>query len=172
MDDHVEKMVVQFSMTNTSPSTCVIMLHSMDDRLYDVQTVGNIFNKAKKGLLEEKGVETSSTKSPQLIDFLMTNPNPNSVLVIHDPSSSLIGKIQKGRPNKKRENHLVLIMKMSNKEATVEELVFHREYTLDDYAEARQHALYLPGSYAMLIYVACFTNEEPHMAAMFGFFGP
>jgi hypothetical protein len=42
-------------------------------------------------------------------------------------------------------------MKMSNKEATAEELVFHREYTLDDYAEARQHALYLPDSESMLL---------------------
>jgi hypothetical protein len=154
MDEHVEKMVKQFAMTNASPSTCVRMLHRMDDHLYDVQTVANVFNKAKKGLLEEKGVDTSSTKAQQLIDFLMTNPNTNSVIVIHDPSSSLIGKIQKGRPNKKRENHLVLMMKMSNKEATAEELLFHREYTLDDYAEARQRALYLPDYDAMLLCIA------------------
>jgi hypothetical protein len=48
MDEHVEKMVKQFAMTNSSPSTCVRMLHRMDDRLYDVQTVANICNKAKK----------------------------------------------------------------------------------------------------------------------------
>jgi hypothetical protein len=169
MDEHVEKMVKQFAMTNASPSTCVRMLHWMDDRLYDVQTIANIYNKAKKGLLEEKGVDTSSTRAQQLIDYLMTNPNTNSVIVIHDPSSSLIGKRQKGRPNKKQENHLVLMMKMSNKEATAEELVFHREYTLDDYAEARRHALYLPDSDAMLLYVAWCTNEELRMATMFGF---
>jgi hypothetical protein len=101
MDEHVEKMVKQFAMTNASPSTCVRILHRMDDRLYDVQTVANIFNKAKKGLVEGKGVDTSSMKAQQLIDFLMTNPNTDSVIVIHDPSSSLIGKRQKGRPNKK-----------------------------------------------------------------------
>jgi hypothetical protein len=33
MDEHVEKMVKQFSMTNSSPSTCVRMLHRMDDCL-------------------------------------------------------------------------------------------------------------------------------------------
>jgi hypothetical protein len=120
MDKHVEKMMKQFSMPNASPSTCLRMLHRMDDRIYYVKTVANIFNKAKKGLLEEKGVDTSSTKAHKLIDFLMTNPNKNSVIVIHDPSSSLIGKIQKGRPNKKRENHFVFMMKMSNKEATAE----------------------------------------------------
>jgi hypothetical protein len=169
MDEHVEIMVKQFAMMNASPSTSVIMLHCMEDRLYGVQTVANILNKAKKGLLEEKGVDTSSTKAQQLIGFLMTNPNPNSVIVIHDPSSSLLGKRQKGRPNKKRENNLVLMMKMSNKEATAEELVFHREYTLDDYAEARRHALYLPDSDAMLLYVAWCTNEELRMATMFGF---
>jgi hypothetical protein len=118
---------MQFAMTNASHSTCVRMLHRMDERLYDVQTVANIFNKAKKGLLEENGVDTSSTKAQQLIDYIMTNPNPNYVIVLHDPSSSLIGKRQKGRPNKKQENHLVLMMKMSNKEATAEEIVFHRE---------------------------------------------
>jgi hypothetical protein len=101
MDEHVEKMVKKFAMTNASPSTCVRMLHRMDDRLYDVQIVANIFNKAKKGLLEEKGVDTSYTKAQKFIDFLTTHPNTNSVIVIHDPSSSLIGKIQKGRPNKK-----------------------------------------------------------------------
>jgi hypothetical protein len=63
MDEHVEKMVKQFAMTNASPSTCVRMLHRMDDHLYDVQNVANIYNKAKKGLLEEKGVDTSSTKA-------------------------------------------------------------------------------------------------------------
>jgi hypothetical protein len=99
MDEHVEKMVKQFAMTNTSPSTCVRMLHRMEDPLYDVQTVANIFNKAKKSMLEEKGVDTSSTKAQQCIDFLMTNPNTNSVIFIHDPSSSLIGKRQKVRPN-------------------------------------------------------------------------
>jgi hypothetical protein len=115
MDEHVEKMVKQFAMMNASPSTCVRMFHRMDDRLYDVQTVANIFNTVKKGLLEEKGVDTSSTKAQQLIDFLTTNPNTNSVIVIHDPLSSPIGKRQEGRPNKKQEHHLVLMMKMSNK---------------------------------------------------------
>jgi hypothetical protein len=52
MDEHVEKMVKQFAMTNASPSTCVRMLHRMDGRLYDVQTVANILNKFKKVLLE------------------------------------------------------------------------------------------------------------------------
>jgi hypothetical protein len=117
MDEHVEKMVKQFAMTNSSPSTYVRMLHRMDDRMYDVQTVANIFNKAKKSLLEEKGVDTSSTKAQQLVDYLMTNPDTNAVIVIHDPSSALIGCRQKGRPNKKRENHLVLSMNMANKEA-------------------------------------------------------
>jgi hypothetical protein len=77
MDEQIEKMVKQFAMMNASPSTCVRMFHRMDDRLYDVQTVANIFNKAKKGLLEEKGVDTSSTKAHQPIYFLVTNPNTN-----------------------------------------------------------------------------------------------
>jgi hypothetical protein len=55
----------------------------------------------------------------------MTSPYTNAVIVIHDPSSALIGGRQNGRPNKKRDNHLVLSMKMSNKEATLEELVFN-----------------------------------------------
>jgi hypothetical protein len=33
MDEHAEKMVKQFAMTNSSPSTCVRMLHRMDDHL-------------------------------------------------------------------------------------------------------------------------------------------
>jgi hypothetical protein len=168
MNEHVEKMVKQFAMTNSSPSTCVRMLHMMDDRLYEVHTVVNIFNKAKKSLLEEKGADTSSTKAQQLVDYLMTNPDTNAVIVIHDPSSALIGGRQKGRPNKKRENHLVLLIKMANKEASMEELVFDREYTVDDYAQARRHALYLPDSDAMLLYVAWCTNEELRMATMFG----
>jgi hypothetical protein len=57
MDEHVEKMVKQFAMTNMSPSTCVRMLYRMDNRLYDVQSVANIFNKVKKGVLEEQGVD-------------------------------------------------------------------------------------------------------------------
>jgi hypothetical protein len=73
MDEHVEKMVKQFAMMNYSPSTCVRMLHRMDDRLYDAQTVANIFNKAKKSLLEEKGVDTSSTKAQQLVDRQYSN---------------------------------------------------------------------------------------------------
>jgi predicted house-cleaning NTP pyrophosphatase (Maf/HAM1 superfamily) len=76
--------------------------------------------------VEEKRVDTSSKKAQQLVDYLMTNPDTNAVIIIHDPSSVLIGGRQKGRPNKKRENHLVLLMKMSNKEASVEELVFDR----------------------------------------------
>jgi hypothetical protein len=87
MDKHVEKMVKQFAMTNSSPSTCLRMLHRMDDRLYDIQTVANIFNKAKKSLLEEKGVGTF-LKAQQLVDYLMTNPDINAVIVIHDPSSA------------------------------------------------------------------------------------
>jgi hypothetical protein len=52
----------------------------------------------------------------------------------------------------------------------VEELVFDREYTVDDYAQARRHALYLPDSDAMLLYVAWCTNEELRMTTMFGSF--
>jgi hypothetical protein len=48
----MEKMVKQFAMTNSSPSTCVWMLHRMDGHLYDVQTVDNIFNKANKSMLD------------------------------------------------------------------------------------------------------------------------
>jgi hypothetical protein len=170
MDEHVEKMVKKFAMTNYSPSTCVRMLNRMNDCLYDVQTFANISNKAKKSLLEEKGVDTSSTKAQELVDYIMTNPDINAVIVIHDPSSALIGGRQKGRPNKKRENHLVLLMKMSNKEASMKELVFDREYTVDDYAQARRHALYLPDSDAMLLYVAWCTDKELCMATMFGSF--
>jgi hypothetical protein len=61
MDEHVEKMVKQFAMTNSSPSTCVRMLHRMGP-------VTNIFNKAKKSLLEEKRIDTSSAKAQQLVD--------------------------------------------------------------------------------------------------------
>jgi hypothetical protein len=104
------------------------------------------------------------------MDYLMTNHDTNAVIVIHDPSSALIGVRQKGRPNKKRENHLVLLMKMANKEASVEELIFDREYTVDDYAQARRHALYLPDSDAMLLYVAWCTNKELRMATTFGSF--
>jgi hypothetical protein len=85
MDEHVEKMMKQFAMTNSSPSTCVRMLHRMDDRFCDVQTVANIFNKEKNILLEENGVDTSTTKAQQLVDYLMTNPDTNAVIVIHDP---------------------------------------------------------------------------------------
>jgi hypothetical protein len=103
MDEHVEKMVKQFAMTNSSPSTCVRMLHRMDDHLYDVQTVANISNKAKKSLLEGKGVDMSSARAQQLVDYRMTNPDTNAVIVIHDPSSSLIGGRQKGGPTRRGE---------------------------------------------------------------------
>jgi hypothetical protein len=144
MDEHVEKMVKQFAMVTSSPSTCVLMLHRMDDRLHDVQHVANMFNKANKSLLEEKGVDTSTMKAQKLVDCLMTNPDTSAVIVIHDPSLELFGGRQKGRPNKKRENHFVLLIKMSNKEASVEELVFDRDYTVGDYSQARRHAIYLP----------------------------
>jgi hypothetical protein len=50
-------------------------------------------------------------------------------------------------------------MKMSNKEVSMEELIFDREYTVDDYAQSRRDALYLPDSDAMLLYVAwCMTT--------------
>jgi hypothetical protein len=97
----------------------------------------------------------------------MTNPDTNAVIVILDPSSALIGGRQKGRPNKKRENHLVLLMMMSNKEASVEELVFDREYRVSDNAQAHRHALYLPDYDDMILYVAWCTNDELHMATMF-----
>jgi hypothetical protein len=66
MDKHVEKMVKQFAMTDSSPSTCVRMLHRMDDHLYDVQTVANIFNKARKSLLEEKELTRHQRKRSNL----------------------------------------------------------------------------------------------------------
>jgi hypothetical protein len=93
MDKHMEKIAKQFAMTNSSPSACIRMFHRMDDRLYDVQTVSNIFNNTKKNLLEEKGVDKTSTKAQQFVDFLMTNPDTNAVIVIRDPSSALIFKV-------------------------------------------------------------------------------
>jgi hypothetical protein len=77
------------------------MMHSMDVRLYDVQTAANILNKAKQSLFEEKGVDTTSTKCQKLVDFLMTNIYTNTVIVIRDPFSAAIGGKQNGRPNKK-----------------------------------------------------------------------
>jgi hypothetical protein len=56
MEKHVEKMVKQFAMMNSSPS------------------------------MEEKGVDTSSTEAQQLVDYIMTNTDTNAVIVIHDPS--------------------------------------------------------------------------------------
>jgi hypothetical protein len=94
-------------------------------------TVVSIFNKAKKSLLEEKVVDTSSTKPRHIVYYLITNPDTNAVIVIHDPSSALIGGRKMAGP-KKGENNLVLLMKMSNKEATAEELVFNQEHTVDD----------------------------------------
>jgi hypothetical protein len=114
-------------------------------------------------------VDKSSTIAQKLVNFLMTNPDTNAVIIIHDPSSALIGGRHRGRPNKKRKNHLVLLMKMSFQEATAEELVFDREYTVDDYAEARHRALYVPDSDTMILYVAWCTNEELQMATLFGF---
>jgi hypothetical protein len=99
-----------------------------------------IYSIRQHSLLEEKGADTSSTTSHQLVDFLMTNSDTHAVIVIHGPSSAIIGGRQKGWPNKKWENHLVLLKKMSNKEATAKDLVFDREYTVDDCVEAHRHA--------------------------------
>jgi hypothetical protein len=102
MDEHMEKMVKQCTMTNYLPPICVWLLNRMNYHLYDVQTVANICNEAKKILLKEKGVDMSSTKTHQLVHYIMTNPDTNAVIVIFcDPSSALIGGRQKGRPNKK-----------------------------------------------------------------------
>jgi hypothetical protein len=59
-------------------------------------------------------------------------------------------------------------MKMTNKEAYVEELVFDREYTVDDYAQSRRRVFYLADSDAMLLYVTWCTNKKLRMATMFG----
>jgi hypothetical protein len=61
-------------------------------------------------------------------------------------------------------------MKMSNKEASSEELVFDREYTVEDYAQAHRHVLYLPDADAMILYVAWCTNKELRMDTMCGSF--
>jgi hypothetical protein len=55
-------------------------------------------------VLEEKGVNTTSTKAQQLVDFLMTNPNINATIAINDPSYALIGGRQKDWPKKTRES--------------------------------------------------------------------
>jgi hypothetical protein len=52
----------------------------------------------------------------------------------------------------------------------VEEFVFDREYTVDDYAQARHHAIYFSDSDAILLYVAWCTHEDLWMATMFGSF--
>jgi hypothetical protein len=56
---------------------------------------------------------------------------------------------------------------MSNKEATAEKLEFDQECTVDEYAEACRRALYLPDSYAMILYVTWCTNKEVPMATAF-----
>jgi hypothetical protein len=52
----------------------------------------------------------------------------------------------------------------------VEELIFDRDYTVDNYAQSRRHTLYLPKSDAMILYVALCTSEELRMDTMFGSF--
>jgi hypothetical protein len=59
-------MVNEFAKTNSAPSTCVRMLHRMDDSLYDVQTAADIFNKTNTSLLGIGGKESGHilNKSP------------------------------------------------------------------------------------------------------------
>jgi hypothetical protein len=85
----VEKMVKQFAMANYLPFKCLRMLHRMDDHLHDVQTISNVFIKVNNIILEEKGMDTSSTKSQHRVDYRMTNPDTHAVIVIHDPSFAL-----------------------------------------------------------------------------------
>jgi hypothetical protein len=68
MDQHVVKMVNQFAIFNSLPTTSVRILHAMGDRLYDHQMVSTIFNKVNAALLEEMGVDTAATKAQQLVD--------------------------------------------------------------------------------------------------------
>jgi hypothetical protein len=53
----------------------------MDERVYDVQTVSSVSNKAKESLLEDKGMDATSRKANQLVEFCMTNPYTNAVLL-------------------------------------------------------------------------------------------
>jgi hypothetical protein len=59
---------------------------------------------------------------------------------------------------------------VGEKKESQQELVFDSEYKVDDYAQTRRHALYLPDSDAMLLYVVWCTNEELRMATTFGSF--
>jgi hypothetical protein len=147
-------------MCNSSPATAVGMLHAMGDRIYDIQMVSNIFNKANAALFEETGVDTTATKARQLVDYIMHNPIVNGVILLHDPNSNNIGTRGKGRPNKAREN----------KEIRMEEAGHKCVLSAEDYDEARPGALYLPDSDAMLLYCACCTDEELRMATVFSFF--
>jgi hypothetical protein len=60
------------------------------------------------------GVDTTAKKAQQLVDFILHNPIANGVILLHDPYSNTIGTRGKGRPNKARENNLVMLVKMAN----------------------------------------------------------
>jgi hypothetical protein len=156
-------------MCNSSPATFVRMLHTMGDRLYDRQMVSNIFNKVNAALLEEMGVDTSAMKAKQLFDYILHNPIVNGVILLHYPNSNNIGTCGKGRPNKVRENNLVMLVKMANEDIRVKEVDHNYVFSAENYAEASHGALYLPDSDEMLLFFACCTYDELHMATMFGF---
>jgi hypothetical protein len=169
MDQHVVKMVKKNEICNSSPTTSVRMLHAMGDRLYDHQVVSNIFIKVNAALLEEMGVDTTTTKAQQLVIYILHTPIVNGVILLHDPNSNTIGTHGKGRPTMVRENVLVMLVKMANEEIRVEEVDRNYVLSAEDCAEARRGALDLPDSDAMLLYCAWCTYEELHMATMFGF---
>jgi uncharacterized protein involved in tellurium resistance len=97
------------------------------------------------------GVDKTSKKAKQLVDYILHNQIVNGVILIHDPNSNTIGARGKGKPNKAYGHNLAMLVKMANEEIRVEEVDNNYVFSAENYDEAGRGALYLPDSDAMLL---------------------
>jgi uncharacterized protein YlbG (UPF0298 family) len=133
LDKNVEKMIKDFEVANVKPSTASLLLHQMDDRVYDHNAISNVVAKAKKTLLSERGIDTKAASAQVLVDYLTVSPDCSCVFLLDDPDSALMDGAKKGRP--KKYSPMRLVTKDFNSQVVETELIPFM--SAEQYAKAR-----------------------------------
>jgi hypothetical protein len=152
---NMQKKIKDFDVANVKPSTASLLLHHIDDRVYDPNAICYIIIKAKNIWFLDRGINTKAASAQVFVDYLTVSPDNSCVFLLHDPDSTLTGGTKKGRPMKSLP--MRVLTKDFNIQVVQTEMV--PKMSAEQYAIARRKALYLPESNCILLYAAWITNK-------------
>jgi hypothetical protein len=130
-------MLKDVEITNVKPYTASLLLHHMEDCMYDPKATSNSIVKAQKTWLPDRGFNTKATSAQVLVDYLMVSPDSSFAFLLRSPGMPLAGGAKTGRP--KKSSSMRIATKYFNCEVVETGIVL--ETCAEQYAIARRKVI-------------------------------